>query len=71
MTMTPKRFPHQYSVNNCLQSDGNHGAFYFKRLMMEKMGRKYRSPLAIFRTIRTKQDLDRPDGATDMFFSTK
>ncbi|WP_120498503.1 hypothetical protein [Kiloniella sp. EL199] len=48
--------------------DGNHGAFYYKRLMMAKMGREYKSPLAIFRAIRTKQDLDRPDGATDMFF---
>jgi hypothetical protein len=51
--------------------DGNHGAFYYKRLMMAKMGREYKSPLTIFRTIRTKQDMDRPNGATDMFFHTR
>lgn len=51
--------------------DGNHGAFYYKRQMMAKMGREYKSPLTIFRTIRTKQDMDRPNGATDMFFHAR
>lgn len=71
MATMQKRYLRQSKPDHGTQQGTNHGAFYYKRFIMAKMGREYRNPLAIFRSIRTKQDMDRPDGATDMFFRTR
>ncbi|MCZ4281432.1 hypothetical protein O4H49_11630 [Kiloniella laminariae] len=62
------RFYAQFrTTQDAARPEGNHGYFFFRREMLERQKRSYKDPLKLFRIIRTKQDQDRPAGATDMF----